>query len=128
MNITFCQKNVWTKIQYIYPPEFTQNKLIQMTKKFLFGLSFCNDNVVTTIYDKRDGFHFKLLNFSFLDRNVQKKTLLTAFTFCHSLDMLELTQTFYDFYVRNDFFLFSKFLMSWTKKNFKFTNKDLVFI
>ena len=58
-------------VSQIYPSELQLNK----AKAFLdLHLSISNDIVSTKIYDKRDNFHFEIVNFPFLDGDVHLST------------------------------------------------------
>ena len=61
----------------IYRSELQLNKAYTSDTKaafFAFHLSISNDIVSTKIYDKRDDFEFKIVNFPFLDGDVPRST------------------------------------------------------
>ena len=64
-------------VSQIYPSELQLNKdNTSDTEAALLGLhlSSSNDIVSTKIYNKRDGFDFEIVNFSFLDGDVPRST------------------------------------------------------
>ena len=64
-------------VSQIYPSELQLNKANTSDTEaaFLdFHLSISNDIVSTKIYDKRDDFDFKIINFPFLDGDVPSST------------------------------------------------------
>ena len=54
-------------VSQIYPSEHQLNKVDTEAAFLDLHLSISNDNVSTKIYDKRDDFDFKIVNFPFLD-------------------------------------------------------------
>ena len=64
-------------VNRIYPPELQLNKANTSDTEALFldlHLSISNGFVSTKIYDKRDDFHFDIVNFPFLDGDVRHST------------------------------------------------------
>ena len=64
-------------VSQIYPSELQFNKANTSDTKAAFldlHLVISNDIVSTKIYDKRDGFDFEIVNFSFLDGDVPRST------------------------------------------------------
>ena len=64
-------------VSQIYPSELQLNKVYTSDTEVAFldlHLSFSNDIVSTKIYDKRDDFDFKIVNFPFLDGDVPRST------------------------------------------------------
>ena len=64
-------------VSQIYPsePQLTKANTCDNETEFLdLHLSFSNDIVSTKIYDKRDDFDFKIVNFPFLDCDVPSST------------------------------------------------------
>ena len=95
----------------IYPKELLLNKTNYSGSSCLFldlDISISNGIVSTKIYDKRDNFDFKIVNYPYLDGDVPKATsygvyisqLIRFARACFSLN---------DFYLRN---------LTITKKNF----------
>ena len=61
----------------IYPSELQLNKANTSDTEAAFldlHLSISNDVVFTKFFDKRDDFHFKIVNFPFLDGDVPRAT------------------------------------------------------
>ena len=66
-----------TLVSQIYPSELQHNKTNTSDTEAEFldlHLSNSNDIVSTKIYDKRDEFDFKIVNFPFLDDDVPRST------------------------------------------------------
>ena len=64
-------------VSKIYPSELQLNKANTSDTKAAFldlHLSISNDIVSTNIYDKRDVFNFKIVNFQFLDGEFPRST------------------------------------------------------
>ena len=64
-------------VSQIYPSELQLNKSNTSDTEAAFSdlhLSISNDIVSTIIYDKRDDFHFEIVNFPFLDGDVPRST------------------------------------------------------
>ena len=64
-------------VSQIYPSELQLNKANTSDTETTFldlHLSLSNDIVSTKIYDKRDDFDFKIVNFPFLDGDVPRST------------------------------------------------------
>ena len=64
-------------VSQIYPSELQLNKVYTSDTEAVFldlHLSISNDIVSTKIYDKRDDFDFKIVNFPFLDGDVPRCT------------------------------------------------------
>ena len=69
-------------ISQIYPSELQLNKVNTSDTEAAFldlHLSLSNDIVSTKIYDKRDNFDFKIVNFSFLDCVVPRSTFFGVY-------------------------------------------------
>ena len=65
------------KVDHIYLTELKFNKANSSdTEASFWDLNLCifNGTVFTKIYDKRDDFDFDIVNFSFLDGNVPRRT------------------------------------------------------
>ena len=80
-------------VNRIYPPELQLNKANTSDTEAPFldlHLSRLSSNrfVSTKIYDKRDDFHFDIVNFPFLDSDVPVIPL-TGFTFLNLFGLLE---------------------------------------
>ena len=77
-------------VSQIYPSELQLNKANTPDTEAAFSdlhLSISNDIVSTKIYDRRDDFDFKIVNFPFLDGNVPRSTsygvyYLSTHSFC----------------------------------------------
>ena len=66
-----------SRVDRIYPTELQLNRAISSdTEKPFLDLNLCisNGTVSTKIYDKRDDFDFDIVNFSFLDGDVPRRT------------------------------------------------------
>ena len=64
-------------VRQIYPSELQLNKADTSDTKAAFldmHLSISNDIVSTKVYDNRDDFDFKIVNFPFLDGDVPRST------------------------------------------------------
>ena len=64
-------------VDRIHPTELQLNKaILSDTEAPFLDLSLCisNGTVSTKIYDKRDDFKFDIVNFSFLDGDVPRRT------------------------------------------------------
>ena len=64
-------------VSMIYPPELQLNTANTSDKEAAFldlHLSISNEIVSTIIYDKRDDFHFEIVNFPFSDGEVPRST------------------------------------------------------
>ena len=71
-------------ISQIHPSELQLNKANTSDTEATFldlHLSISNDNV-STIYDKRDGFDFEIVNFPFLDVDVSRSLYLSTHSIC----------------------------------------------
>ena len=65
-----------TEIANIYPPELILKKTTEsetMVSYLDISITIVENKHVTAIYDKRDDFNFKVVNFSYLDSNIPEK-------------------------------------------------------
>ena len=80
-------------VSQIYPSELQLNKANTSDTEAAFldlHLSIFNDIVFTKMYDKRDEFHFEIVNFPFLDGDIPRSTSygLNSFVLLEYLAML----------------------------------------
>ena len=79
-------------VHRIYPAELQLNKANASDTEAAFldlNFSIHNDTVSTTIYDKRDDFNFDIVNFPFLDGDVQQRpsygVYISTYSLCQSI-------------------------------------------
>ena len=90
-------------VNRIYPPELLLNKANSSDTKapfFDLHLSISNRFVSSKIYDKRDEFHFDIVNFPFLDGDVPRSTSYGVYI-SHCIRFTRVSTHVADFNARN---------------------------
>ena len=74
--LTLNNNSFEEEIINIYPPELTLKKTTESNSTISYldiSISICNNKYVTEVYDKRENFNFKIVNYPYMCSNIPAK-------------------------------------------------------